>query len=267
LELRKGRKEGETRASIRSLQQQIARISARLDAHPPGQTEAGASGSDAGPMEALARERQDLRTKRAALIADRERLEAKVAADDFLAAEDAEQVAADDFLTAEDVEEVREAEETLEAIDAEMEYKTQAIAELRSLIAASVETGAGGAGAKQRAHSTRLLDEVMAANGSNVSEMPHGEAMSLLSQVMAANGSNVSEMPHGEAMSLLSQCVERVLVLKEVSRQKDRDAAALQKDRDAAALQVRASEAAARAEALQSSLRSAQVAILSEAVI
>ena len=33
---------------------------------------------------------------------------------------------------------VREAEETLEAIDAEMEYKTQAIVELRSLIAASV---------------------------------------------------------------------------------------------------------------------------------
>jgi len=208
LALRKGRKEGEARASIRSLQQQIARISARLQAHPvSGATPAG--GAEAGPMEALARERTELHARRAALEADRDALEARVAAGEVLGPEEAADALA--------------AEEALEAIDAEVEYKTQAIAELRNMVASSAKADAAGAG------------------------RPGAD---FLEEVMAANGSSVAEMPHAEAMVLLGQCVERVLVLKEVARQKDRDAAALQ---------VRASEAAARAEALQASLRSAQM--------
>jgi len=181
LDLKRRRNVEEARQSIHGLQARIDTIAA---------AEAGA-GAGAGAGQRVLLERQ-----KAQAMEEKAALEARLAAHDKM-------------LSAEEEAQLQELEDRLEALDMEMEYKADSIAQLRSLVQ---EKGGGeehGAG-----EGLRGLDALLAAADGR--EDAGGEGG-------GEEGKYSWNIPEGEARALLHECLRRVLLLEEVARKRDNE--------------------------------------------
>lgn len=121
-------------------------------------------------------------------------------------------LASDDMLSLEDQQQLQEVEERLEALDMEMEYKAESIAQLQqSLVQQQCADDESAAEAGLRG-----LDALLAAADGRGDK---GENV---------GGRKSWDIPEGESKELLQECLKRVLLLEEVARKRDKEREALE---------------------------------------
>jgi hypothetical protein len=176
-DLKRRRNVEEMRQSIHGLQTKIDSIA---------KEEAGGGAGAAGSLE----------HQKVAAIRERDELERRLASKE-------------ETLSEEDRQQLVEVEERLEALDLEMEYKAENIAQLQSLVQQQDARAKEGS----QAGGLRGLDALLAAADGRAGAGAAGSSWSL---------------DEDEAKDLLQECLKRVLLLEEVARKRDKEREALE---------------------------------------